>query len=38
LSRQHDDQQLAMPVLFVPLLIGVPVVLAGGYFIIHAMH
>jgi len=27
-----------MPVLLIPLLVGVPVVLAGGYWIIHSMH
>jgi len=27
-----------MPVLLVPLLIGVPVLIGGGYFIIKAFH
>jgi len=27
-----------MPVFIVPILIGIPVVLGGGYLIIHALH
>ena len=40
LSMHSDDnkEESVMPVLLVPLLVGVPVVLVGGYYIIHAMH
>jgi hypothetical protein len=31
-------KEVTMPVLLIPLLVGVPVVLAGGYWIIHSMH
>jgi hypothetical protein len=30
--------EVPMPVLLVPLLIGVPVLIGGGYFIIKAFH
>lgn len=30
--------EVFMPVLIVPLLIGIPVLIGGGYFIIKAMH
>jgi hypothetical protein len=31
-------EEANMPVLLIPVLVGIPVVLAGGYYIIHAMH
>jgi hypothetical protein len=37
-SHYNNREEPVMPVLLVPLLIGVPVVLVGGYYIIHAMH
>jgi hypothetical protein len=41
LFRQHEQRQTQesiMPVLLVPFLIGVPVVLGGGYIIYHLVH
>jgi hypothetical protein len=36
---QHEiERRLAMPVLLVPLLVGIPVVLGGGYVIYHFVH
>jgi hypothetical protein len=34
----NKPEETTMPVLLIPLLVGVPVVLAGGYWIIHSMH
>jgi len=38
LYRQHETSEPFMPVLIVPFLIGVPVVLGGGYLIYHLVH
>jgi len=38
LYRQHKTSEPFMPVLIVPFLIGVPVVLGGGYLIYHLVH
>ena len=31
-------QETNMPVLLVPLLVGIPIVLGGGYLIYHVLH
>jgi hypothetical protein len=36
--EQRQTQESIMPVLLVPFLIGVPVVLGGGYIIYHLAH
>jgi hypothetical protein len=36
--ERTTKRRCIMPVLLVPILIGIPVVLGGGYFIIHALH
>jgi len=33
-----NQRSSAMPVLLVPLLVGIPVVLGGGYMIYHFIH
>jgi hypothetical protein len=38
LDTRSKPQERTMPVLLIPLLVGVPVVLAGGYYIVQAMH
>jgi hypothetical protein len=37
-SQSNKPEELPMPVLLVPLLIGVPVVIGGAYLLIHAFH
>jgi hypothetical protein len=36
--KDRQRQETIMPVLLVPFLIGVPVVLGGGYIIYHLVH
>ena len=38
LFRQVEKRETIMPVLLVPLLVGIPVVLGGGYVIYHLVH
>jgi hypothetical protein len=37
-ATYRNNLEVPMPVLLVPLLIGVPVLIGGGYFIIKAFH
>jgi hypothetical protein len=37
-NKDRQRQESIMPVLLVPFLIGVPVVLGGGYIIYHLVH
>jgi hypothetical protein len=38
ITGSRFQRRTTMPVLVIPILIGIPVLLGGGYFIIHALH
>jgi len=37
-TQRGQEKEADMPVFIVPLLVGVPVVLGGGYLIYHLVH